>query len=54
MSFEIVTLRNEILDNVIDEDYLSTIFKIYNELTDAKEISYLSLKNIVIQLPKTI
>ena len=33
------------LNNVIDEDYLSAIFKIYSELTDAKEISYISLKN---------
>lgn len=52
MSFVIVTLRNEIVNNVIDSDYLSTIFKIYRELTDAKEISYLSLKNIVTQLPE--
>ena len=52
MSFEIVTLRNEIVSNLIDSDYLSTIFKIYRELTDAKEISYISLKNIVTQLPE--
>ena len=52
MSFRIVTLRNEIINNNIDKDYLSTIFKIYSELTDAKEISYISLKNIVTQLPK--
>lgn len=52
MSFEIVTLRNEIINNNIDDDYISNIFKIYNELTDAKEISYISFKNIVTQFPK--
>ena len=52
MLFRIVTLRDEIINNNIDRDYLSTIFKIYSELTDAKEISYIMFKNIVTKLPE--
>ena len=51
MSFIIDTLRNEIKNNMIDNNYLSLIFKIYNELTSAKEIPLITLKNIVNSLP---
>lgn len=52
MSFKIVTLRNEIKNNMIDNEYLSLIFKIYNELTSAKELPFIVFKNIVNSLPE--
>ena len=51
MSYDIVTLRSEIISNIIDYNYLSSIFKIYRELTDAEEISYIDFKNIVTKMP---
>lgn len=52
MSYDIVTLRSEIISNIIDYNYLSSIFKIYRELTDAEEIPYIDFKNIVTQMPE--
>ena len=48
----IVNLLDELNNNVIDRDYITRIFSIYSELTDAEAISYIYLKNIVNSLPK--
>ena len=53
MLYEVVTLRNEITSNVIDYNYLTSIFRIYRELTDAQEISYIDFKNIVTKMPES-
>lgn len=52
MNFQITNLRDELSNNKIDEIYLSKVFKIYRELTDAPNISYINLKNIILSLPK--
>lgn len=52
MNFQISNLRDELSNNIIDEIYLSKVFKIYRELTDAPNISYINLKNIILSLPK--
>tara|TARA_B100000902_G_C27320687_1_gene924240 strand:+ start:6358 stop:6810 length:453 start_codon:yes stop_codon:yes gene_type:complete len=52
MNFIIVQLKDEIINNIIDTEYLSKIFSIYSELTDSKEISYINFKNIITSLPE--
>lgn len=51
MTFQIVRLKEELKENIIDYDYLLRIFNIYSELTDAREIPYATFKNIVLSLP---
>ena len=48
MTFQIVRLKEEIKENIIDYDYLLRIFNIYSELTEAREIPYATFKNIVL------
>ena len=51
MTLQIVSLKKELNENMIDYNYLSTIFNIYSELTQSKAIPYNTFKNIIISLP---
>ena len=51
MDYEILKLRDEIVNNKIDEKYLEQIFNCYSGLTDSRILSYIMFRNIVLNLP---